>query len=108
MPTDLPEEPKISIEEFVFQSIDELHIPDPRHPDREKGIHVVMSGFNNSFRAYFGEDPRPHIDAMVKKGQLRQIIARKGPIIVLNPSGVPQLTREEETARTLAKILGLD
>ncbi len=95
---------KLSVKEFVERSIKTL---------RKEGytnIHVVFSGFNAAFRQYYGEDPRPHIDQLVKDGFLTQRPARGGVMIALASEQSQQA--KEKNANTdaspnaaLAKIL---
>ena len=47
---------KMTYQEFVEKAIKSLREPP------YKGIHVVYSNFNNAFRQYYDEDPRPIID----------------------------------------------
>jgi hypothetical protein len=52
---------KLGKEEFVVRAIKKLR-------GRYRGIHSVFSGFNEAFREYFGEDPRPVTQELAARG----------------------------------------
>lgn len=52
---------RLEKEEFVVRAIKKLR-------GKYRGIHTVFSGFNEAFRQYFGEDPRPVTQEMAAKG----------------------------------------
>jgi len=54
---------RLEKEEFVVRAIKKLR-------GKYRGIHTVFSGFNEAFRQYFGEDPRPVTQEMAAKGVL--------------------------------------
>jgi len=68
---------KMSHREFVERAIIALRKPG------YKGIHVVFSGFNEAFREYYGEDPRPHVDELVEEGFIVSRPAKGGIMITL-------------------------
>lgn len=71
------------------------------------GVHVVYSGFNQAFREYYGEDPRPVVDQLVEEGFLVRQLARGGVIISL-ASEVAQrrsLPKVRKSSEALEKIL---
>jgi len=84
---------KLSKEEFVLQAIRNLRKPP------YKGIHTVFSGFNTSFRKYFGVDSRETVDKMVEEGQVETRLVRGGPMLYL----AGEKPKGEDT---LSKILG--
>lgn len=69
---------KMTHEEFAERAIKALRKPP------HKTIHVVYSGFNEAFRQYFGEDPRPIVDKMVGDGFLNLRVVKGGAIIGLS------------------------
>lgn len=91
---------KMSYREFVRMMIHELRKPS------YTGIHVVYSGFNERFREYYDEDPRPVIDQLVDEGFLKIFQKTGGPIIFLASEYVPKGQRkqgEKKPASTVAK-----
>jgi hypothetical protein len=90
--------PRMTYEDFVKTSIQSLRDPN----GKSRGIHVVFSGFNNAFRKYYGEEPQPRVDQLVKDGVIELRPARKGVMIYL-PNEAP-LARSGDDA--LIKILG--
>jgi len=68
---------KMPYKEFVERSIKALR------KEPYKGIHVVISGFNDAFRQYYDEEPRPIIDKMVEEGFLVSRVVKRGAIIML-------------------------
>lgn len=87
---------KMTHREFVERSIKALAKPGYH------SIHVVYSGFNNAFREYFGEDPRPHVDQLAKDGVITLRPAKGGALIAL-PDG--EKKESEGPNAALAKIL---
>lgn len=74
---------RISKQEFVLRAIKKLR-------GKYRGIHVVYSGFNQAFRAYYAEDPRETVDAMVKAGLIDTKPAKGGIMIYEHdPNYVP-------------------
>jgi len=75
-------EEKLGKEEFVVRAIKKLR-------GKYRGIHTVFSGFNEAFRKYFGEDPRPVTQEMVNKGviELRPV---KGGVMIYLKGEAPQ------------------
>ncbi len=75
-------EEKLGKEEFVVQAIKKLR-------GKYRGIHTVFSGFNEAFRQYFGEDPRPVTQEMTSKGiiELRPV---KGGVMIYLKGDAPQ------------------
>ena len=94
-------ESKISYEEFVERSIRTLRKPP------HKGIHVVFSKFNEAFRQYYNEEPRPIIEKLVEDGFLRSRPARGGAMIMLSSDSKEksEKTAGKATSDVLAKIL---
>ena len=84
--------------EFVERSIKALRTPP------YKGIHVVFSGFNEAFRQYYNEEPRPHVDQLVKDGFIVSRLVKGGVIITLaTDAGTDE--KNEGPSAALAKIL---
>jgi len=75
-------EEKLGKEEFVVRAIKKLR-------GKYRGIHTVFSGFNEAFRQYFGEDPRPVTQEMTNKGiiELRPV---KGGVMIYLKGEAPQ------------------
>ena len=75
-------EGKLGKEEFVVRAIKKLR-------GKYRGIHTVFSGFNEAFRQYFGEDPRPVTQGMAQKGiiELRPV---KGGVMMYLKGEAPQ------------------
>lgn len=91
---------KMNYEEFMEKAIKSLREPP------YKGIHVVYSNFNNAFRQYYDEDPRPIIDKMVADGFLVSRPARGGAIIMLAADADEKMKKVDNgTSAALAKIL---
>ncbi len=65
---------RLEKEEFVVRAIKKLR-------GKYRGIHTVFSGFNEAFRQYFGEDPRPVTQEMAAKGIL-EIRPVKGGVML--------------------------
>jgi hypothetical protein len=94
--------PKMTYKEFVEKAIKSLRQPP------YKGIHVVYTNFNNAFRQYYGEDPRPIIDKLVEEGFLVSRVARGGAIILLATDVDEKSTPKDGASSALAKILSQD
>lgn len=90
---------KLPYREFVERSIKALRQPP------YKGIHVVYTNFNNAFRQYYEEDPRPIIDKMVAEGFLVSRPAKGGAIITLASDVDNKIKLENSPSAALAKIL---
>tara|TARA_A100001388_G_C28617680_1_gene426016 strand:+ start:346 stop:627 length:282 start_codon:yes stop_codon:yes gene_type:complete len=88
---------KISHLEFIEKSIKSLR------SEKSKGIHVVYSGFNDSFRLYFNEDPIKIVDKYVDDGQIERKFVKGGPMIYLKGEG-PKVIQNDPN-ETLKKIL---
>lgn len=75
-------EGKLQKEEFIVRAIKKLR-------GKYRGIHSVFSGFNDAFRQYFGEDPRPVTQEMAQKGiiELRPV---KGGVMMYLKGEAPQ------------------
>lgn len=58
-------EVKISHLEFI-----KLAIAHRSNPEKYKGIHIVISGFNAGFREYFKEEPRPILEKLSQEGKI--------------------------------------
>ena len=94
---------KMSHKEFVERSIKALRNP------KYKGIHVVYTGFNEAFRQYFDEEPRPIVEQLVKEGFLVSSPAKGGAIIALASEyaekTLPKKATGSNASAALAKIL---
>ena len=75
-------EAKLGKEEFVVRAIKKLR-------GRYRGIHSVFSGFNEAFRQYFGEDPRPVTQELAARGII-QIRPVKGGVMLYLKGDAPQ------------------
>ena len=73
---------KLSHEEFTLRAIDKLR------NDNYKGIHSVFSGFNQAFREYFGSDPVEAQKALVTKGKIVTVPAKRG-VMIYKPEDKP-------------------
>lgn len=73
---------KLEKEEFVVRAIKKLR-------GRYRGIHSVFSGFNEAFRQYFGEDPRPVTQELAVKGII-EIRPVKGGVMLYLKGEAPQ------------------
>ena len=78
-------------EQFVLKSIRALR------SDKSKGIHVRFSGFNDAFRAKFGEDPRAFTEKMAAEGKIVIQPRRKGAMLYL-PGEAPEGAVNGESA----------
>lgn len=76
-------EAKLSYEEFFKRSVLKL-----RNTEKSRGIHSVYSGFNQAFREYFGEDPIPVTQQLVKEGAIVTRPVKGGAMIYL-PADAP-------------------
>ncbi len=90
---------KMNYKEFVEKAIKSLR------ESPYKGIHVVYSNFNNAFRQYYEEEPRPIIDKMVADGFLVSRVARGGVIIMLAADADEKMKTQNGPSAALAKIL---
>ena len=75
-------EAKFGKEEFVVRAIKKLR-------GRYRGIHSVFSGFNEAFRQYFGEDPRPATQELAARGIIA-IRPVKGGVMLYLKGDAPQ------------------
>ncbi len=73
---------KLEKEEFVVKAIKKLR-------GKYRGIHTVFSGFNEAFRQYFGEDPRPVTQEMAAKG-IVEIRPVKGGVMLYLKGEAPR------------------
>ena len=73
---------KLEKEEFVVKAIKRLR-------GKYRGIHTVFSGFNEAFRQYFGEDPRPVTQEMAAKG-IVEIRPVKGGVMLYLKGEAPR------------------
>lgn len=69
-------EEKLGKEEFVVRGIKNLR-------GKYRGIHTVFSGFNEAFRQYFGEDPRPVTQDLAAKGIIEMRPVKGGMMLYL-------------------------
>lgn len=96
------EDKKLTVEEFVLQAIRNL-----RKLEKSRGIHVVYTGFNDAFRAYFPDkDPKTELDKLKEAGKIVLVPRRGGPMIYLPNEGPGGTHVQGEDA--LKRILGLD
>lgn len=77
---------KLTKEEFTIKAIENLRT------DRSKGIHVVWSGYNAAFVAYFGEASRQTTDDMAAKG-LIDVHPFEGGAMIYKKGEAPDRTR---------------
>lgn len=91
----MEQEGKLGKEEFVLRAIRKLK-------GKYRGIHTVYSGFNEAFRQYFGEDPKPVTQEMANKGMIEIRPTKGGAVIHLKGDAPPPTTAGE---RALRKIL---
>lgn len=75
-------EGKLGKEEFIVRAIKKLR-------GKYRGIHTVFSGFNEAFRQYFGEDPRPVTQEMAAKGII-EIRPVKGGVMLYLKGEAPR------------------
>lgn len=73
---------RLEKEEFVVRAIKKLR-------GKYRGIHTVFSGFNEAFRQYFGEDPRPVTQEMAAKG-IVEIRPVKGGVMLYLKGEAPR------------------
>ena len=73
---------RLEKEEFVVKAIKKLR-------GKYRGIHTVFSGFNEAFRQYFGEDPRPVTQEMATKGII-EIRPVKGGVMLYLKGEAPR------------------
>jgi len=92
-------ETKLTKEQFVVEAIKKL-----RDTSKSAGIHVRFSGFNQAFKAYFGEDARATTEQMKVEGKLIVQPRRGGPMIYL-PGEAPVL---ENTGESALSKMGLE
>lgn len=87
---------KLPKKEFIAAAI--VGLRKPGHT----GIHVVFSGFNDAFRQYYGEDPRPTTQFLFQEGFISIVMAKGGPMINL----AKDRPNPPEVHEALLKILG--
>lgn len=87
---------KLTHGEFVKKAIVSLR----RNP--YKGIHSVYSGFNEAFRAYFGDDPVKCTNQLAAEGVIETRPARGGIMLYL-PGEAPA----RSTGKDVLKKMGL-
>jgi hypothetical protein len=91
--------PRLSHEEFVKRAIIKL-----RDLSKSRGIHSVISGFNQAFRIYYGEDnPVEIANELAQNGKIEIRIVRYGAMLYLPGEAPPQRVYKGEQA--LKKIL---
>lgn len=90
---------KMTHREFILAGIKGLRKPG------YVGIHVVYSGFNEAFRKYFKEEPREHVDKLVKEGVIVSRLVKGGVVISLAEDVRSQGTPENDPDLVMAKIL---
>jgi hypothetical protein len=73
-------EGKLQKEEFIVRAIKKLR-------GKYRGIHTVFSGFNDAFRQYFGEDPRPATQELAAKGVIEIRPVKGGVMLYLKGEG---------------------
>lgn len=91
------EQEKLNYEEFFKIAILKL-----RNISKSRGIHSVISGFNQAFREYFGEDPIKITQELVNKGKIEIRPVKRGVMIYL-PGEAPQ-SRDDLGKKALSKI----
>jgi len=57
---------KLSKEQFLMRAFERL----PNKDKGFKGFQTVISGFNDAFRDYFGQEPVPFLKAQEKAGKI--------------------------------------
>lgn len=92
-----PKSGTLSKEDFVLRAIDRLRTGSYR------GIHARYSGFNEAFRATFGEDSDPVgvTTAMAKAGKI-EVRPCKGGVMLYKPGEAPKAVSKGTAA--LAKM----
>lgn len=95
---------KLTADEFVVNGIVKLR------KEPFKGIHTVISGLNEGFRAYFnGADPVAHVNDMEKRGVIEGHISKKGRTIYLKgemPERFSSKASEVRANATIAVVTG--
>jgi hypothetical protein len=89
---------KYNHEEFFKMAILKL-----RNISKSHGIHSVFSGFNQAFRAYFGEDPVKVTQELANNGKIEIRPVKRGVMIYL-PGEAPK-SRANQGKEALEKIL---
>ena len=89
---------KLSYLEYTVRAIKKLR------NEKSKGIHVVYSSFNDSFRLYFGEEPRPIIEQLVKEHLIESRVV-KGGIMIYLPGESPKSYNRDDPQEVVDKIL---
>lgn len=74
---------------------------------KSKGIHAVVSGFNEHFRRVFNADPIEFIRTAVERGDLEMRMVRRGPMIYL-PGDAPTLQDVRPIVNEILSELGLN
>ncbi len=92
----MEQEEKLDKEEFVLRAIKNLK-------GKYQGIHTVYSGFNEAFRKYFGEDPRPVTQEMAKKGVIEMRPTKGGAVIYLKGDAPPPTQAGDRALRKILK-----
>ncbi|MCX7943489.1 MAG: hypothetical protein N2746_03155 [Deltaproteobacteria bacterium] len=85
----MPEERKLSYEEFVKRSIETLRSP------KYRGIHSVFSGFNQAFKEYYGEDPIKVTKQLADEGKIAIRPAKGGVMIYLPEDVSPSINTDQ-------------
>ncbi len=94
--TEQNQEEKLTQAEFVKKAIVSLR------KDPYKGIHLVYSGVNEAFRAYFNEDPIKWTNQLATEGAIETRPAPGGIMLYL-PGEAPART----TGKDVLKKMGL-
>lgn len=92
---------KIPVMKFVEAAVYGLRKPE------HSGIHVVFSGFNQSFLEYYGVHSRPYLDQLAAEGKIEKVLVVRGPIINLSgkaPRG-KRVKSANAVSPTLARVL---
>jgi len=80
---------KLTYEEFIEKAIKNL-----RDLTQSKGIHTVFSGFNDAFRAYYGEDPVEITQRLVREGKFDSKFVKRGVMLYLPGEGPKNRTKD--------------
>jgi len=78
-----------------------------RDPSRSQGVHAVYSGYNATFRKFFGADPVEFVKTSVKNGVLESHFARGGAMIYLPGEAPARTSNEEAKANKILVEMGL-
>ena len=103
---------QVTKKQFVYKAIDKLRKPYTNKQGKTvkpAGLHVVRDGFNNAFRAYFGEnaDPIKTVNELIEKGELEGHPVKGGFKIYKPgemPKSEPKEKKEEQAKKALEKM----